>query len=190
MREMSTVVWALRRGVEPDLQRLNVHVNDQRFFVVIASIVVFVPVPLFISGELKDLNEISRNDKVSYELAAIFMCVCAILLIIALLIVLDTFKKVFGKQSLANVKQIRQFVIIFSLVFAFEAIVNILDNKNQFPNVPKLMTVPFLIVWAVQFFIYNFIPIYFLVHTHHKAFNPFRNKTCQPSSSEHTSKTE
>ena len=75
---------------------MNARINDQRFFVVIASIVVFVPVPLFISGELKDLNKISRTDRVSYELAAVFMCACAILLIIALLIVLDTFKKVFG----------------------------------------------------------------------------------------------
>ena len=176
MRELSTIVWAHRPGIQPDLERLNSKIRDQRTACFFASIVTLVPVPLFIQKEYKELNhdqsKLSTTNMQFYQMATVLQTVCSLLLILALCCVLDTFKKVFGRQSLVNVRKIRLFVIIFNIVFAFESLSNILSIVDRIPQVPSFESYWAIGLWALMFLLYDSMAILFLVHTHHQAFRP------------------
>ena len=82
-----------------------------------------------------------------------------------------------GNNYDKDAKRIKCFVILFCSTFSIRAISNIMGIHNNFPFAPSFKNPWFVVLWSLQFLIYNIIPIIYLVKTHHDAF-----KTKQKSS--------
>ena len=84
-----------------------------------------------------------------FEVASAFQAVCALMLIVAMLIILRTFRACFGSEMKMETNRIRLFLITFSIVFLIQSIVNILGVQGHWPFVPAFATTGLIYLWAI-----------------------------------------
>ena len=144
MRELSIIVWSHHKnGVKRSFEKLRSQIDDIRFAIVVASGVVLVPIIYFnvrviayYKNEKDDTKYLQELILTYFIMASAFQVVCALMLLVALCIILSTFKTCFGTEKRKETNQIRLYLITFSIVFLIQSIVNILGSIEEFPFVP------------------------------------------------------
>ena len=116
------MVWSHhRRGGKTSPAKVKSKIDDIRFATVVASGTASLPLAYFnvvvISYYQGEVTGYETLQATMFEVASAFQAVCALMLIVAMLIILRTFRACFGTEMKTETNRIRLFLITFSIIF-------------------------------------------------------------------------
>ena len=98
MRELSKIVWSHRQGSQVHTHKLKKQIEKLRFAILTAIGVVSIPMLLFGIVSVKHLSgkitqrAYHKRDNLTYTIASVCQVICAVLLLIAMGLLLNTFR--------------------------------------------------------------------------------------------------